>query len=124
MLLLLPFGEPGNPALHRTWIEFALPGKRFGLRLVVEPLPFERRQQVIACPLAHFCERLVLLGLAELFQFGVALLSLGLVFVILPGQRGRAEQRFVRRLVATREHAVERVVVFGRDRIVLMVVTT
>src|SRR5439155_17250096 len=40
VLLLLPFVEPGNPALHGARIKFALPGERFGLGLVVEPLPF------------------------------------------------------------------------------------
>ena len=124
VMLFAPLVEPGNPMLHDAGVEFAFPRERFGFGFVVEPLRLERGQQIIACALAQLGERVVFPGPAEVFQFAFAFLALGLVFIVLPGQGSRSQQRLVLRLVATREHAVKRVIVLGRNRIVFMIVTT
>src|SRR5438045_2739994 len=81
-------------------------------------------EHVLSAFTSHFGAGFCFLRRAEVLQFLFPLFSFRYVLLVSGWHRLLAEERFFRRFVATGEDTIKRVIIFRRDRVELMVVTT
>src|SRR5688572_16651022 len=100
----------------------AFAGERYLLRCVRRIGRVVRGEQVIANAATEFRAGGGFLVLAIFFELGFAFVAFGDVACVVLWHRLFAEERFVIGFAAAREDAVERIIIFGGNRVVFVIV--